>query len=236
MSAAIDTRPALTDLASAAIREHALVQQAEQSALIHAICAGEALLDAREQVERGRWTAWLEDLGIPTTTAYTYMRVAYNREKVAAAGVEFIRDAYALTASLPYAMATPKELKAEARDLREAGLSLDQIAGALGASKSGVWEWVDPGAKQRNRDCAKRRNARRAAERKALERQERDRAARHAGGSIAEAYSLIRKTTQQLERAHGSERDTDAKRALSLAITLAYKCEDQVVKAIGTHA
>src|SRR5215210_6325913 len=63
------------------------VEQAEQhwqSAVRHAVRAGELLTEAKGQVKHGEWLPWLEE-NFPGSerTARNYMRFAANRQRVA---------------------------------------------------------------------------------------------------------------------------------------------------------
>jgi hypothetical protein len=73
---------ALDDLARDIDAEHNAVATALQSALGHAIAAGELLIEAKRQVRRGKgkWLPWLEaNSSVPWRTASHYMRLAKHR-------------------------------------------------------------------------------------------------------------------------------------------------------------
>jgi hypothetical protein len=56
---------------------------------------------------------------------------------------------------------------------------------------------------------------------------------RKVGGSVAESYSLIRKTLQALDRAHGDATDREMRAALSAATAKLHSAEDEIVRALG---
>jgi hypothetical protein len=68
-----------------------------QSAVEHAIRAGELLIEAKAQVEHGEWLPWLKQ-NFPGSgrTARNYMRLAENRQRVA--DLPTVREAVALLA------------------------------------------------------------------------------------------------------------------------------------------
>lgn len=67
----------LPTLATAANAEHRAAEAAARSALEHARNAGELLLEAKGQVEHGKWTAWIrEHVEFAPRTARLYMRIA----------------------------------------------------------------------------------------------------------------------------------------------------------------
>ena len=63
--------------------EHAEVGQALQSALAHAIAAGELLIEAKRRVQHGEWRPWLEaNCSVPARTARHYMALARRRKQL----------------------------------------------------------------------------------------------------------------------------------------------------------
>ena len=74
---------ALSNLATRIEAEHAAVAHALQSALAHAIMAGELLIVAKRQVQHGEWRAWLEaNCSVPARTARHYMALARRRKRL----------------------------------------------------------------------------------------------------------------------------------------------------------
>ncbi len=86
MSGALTPREsvALDDLAGEIRREVELSEQHWQSAVAHAIRAGELLTEAKSRVQHGEWLPWIE-ANFPGSdrTARNYMRLAANRQRVA---------------------------------------------------------------------------------------------------------------------------------------------------------
>jgi Protein of unknown function (DUF3102) len=75
----------LPDLAARIRAEHEGAEVAWQRALVHAMAAGELLIEAKAQVKHGQWLPWLaEHCGIKERTAQVYMRMAKNREEIEA--------------------------------------------------------------------------------------------------------------------------------------------------------
>ncbi len=73
----------LFELAETANREHALVGADLLSAAQHAWLAGQALLEAKSQVQHGEWLPWLTaNFNATDRTAQNYMRVASNTKHV----------------------------------------------------------------------------------------------------------------------------------------------------------
>ena len=74
-------KPELVDLTTRIDAEHAAVGQALQSALAHAIAAGELLIEAKRLVKHGEWRPWLEaNCKVPARTARHYMALARRRK------------------------------------------------------------------------------------------------------------------------------------------------------------
>ncbi|MGA2928801.1 MAG: hypothetical protein ABSG43_22995 [Solirubrobacteraceae bacterium] len=83
----------VTDLFERARRAHESIRVEPAGALMRAFDAGDALNAAKALVEHGEWTADLEKIGIPASTARLYMQLARSREIVMAAGCTSIRGA-----------------------------------------------------------------------------------------------------------------------------------------------
>lgn len=70
----------LLDLAARIDAEHGEVAAALQSALGHAISAGELLIEAKRQIKHGGWLPWLKaNCSVPARTASHYIRLAKRR-------------------------------------------------------------------------------------------------------------------------------------------------------------
>jgi hypothetical protein len=72
----------LKDLAQRIEAEHKEVGTALQSALVHAVAAGELLIEAKRTVKHGQWLKWLAaNLDMPKRTAAHYMVLARRRQE-----------------------------------------------------------------------------------------------------------------------------------------------------------
>lgn len=96
-------------------------------------------------------------------------------------------------------------------------------------------DWVPYATRQRLERTAKRRAARRREATQALRRRERDAAMRRVGGSAADAYSMIRRTAQALDRASRDASTPEIRAALSGALTKLHAAEDEIVRALGVE-
>jgi Protein of unknown function (DUF3102) len=73
--------PSLDELRAAIEHEHACAIEAYRDAVLHAIRAGDLLLQAKARVGHGGWLPWLADnFPASTRTAQGYMRLARHRE------------------------------------------------------------------------------------------------------------------------------------------------------------
>jgi hypothetical protein len=118
----------------------------------------------------------------------------------------------------------------DARLLRKRGLTYQQIADELGCTRDSAFRWCNPKAEERAR---RRHQMQSMAGRRALNRQKRDRAVRKAGGALAEAYSLIRKTLEALEQAETEAKGREQRAHISSAAHRLHNAEDEIVKAVG---
>lgn len=67
------------------MRAHAEARRAAHMSFVHAIEAGEALLEAKEQMNHGEWLPWLRDnCEMSESTAQVYMRLAKYKDEVLA--------------------------------------------------------------------------------------------------------------------------------------------------------
>ncbi len=90
----------LTSLADEIRVEVAAAEADWQSAVKHAITAGEKLTEAKALVNHGEWLPWLEaNFDGSERTARNYMRLASNRQRVA--DLPTVRDALATLAPPP---------------------------------------------------------------------------------------------------------------------------------------
>jgi hypothetical protein len=70
----------LADLAARIRAEHEATAVALQSSVMHAMAAGDLLIEAKAQLKHGQWLPWLSDhCAMSERTAQLYMRCAKNR-------------------------------------------------------------------------------------------------------------------------------------------------------------
>ena len=72
-------------LAAQIVRAHQEAQQASETSIEKAIEAGEALIEAKEQVKHGEWLPWLKANcpDMSQRTVQRYMRIAKNKDTLA---------------------------------------------------------------------------------------------------------------------------------------------------------
>jgi hypothetical protein len=84
-STTINQSNSLTDLAARIRAEHEATATALKDSVMHAMAAGDLLIEAKAQVPHGSWLPWLRDhCTISERTAQLYMRVAKNRTTIEA--------------------------------------------------------------------------------------------------------------------------------------------------------
>jgi len=203
-----------------------------------AVKCGETLLEAREMVPKGQFDAWLRaNVSLKRNTAYSYMRLARHKDRVLLGDFETITDAIAglVGFAAPTSNRLSDDQKAEmVRMATEDGLTLEQIAEAFDVSVSTVWYWSSDKNRTMRGTQRRRTLARRKAAERLLEREEKGKAVIKAGGPTGEAYSLIRKATQMLDRAISEVNDDrHVHRCLTSALTRLYNAEDDLVQAMG---
>jgi hypothetical protein len=77
----IDRSNSLTDLAHRIKAEHKAVAAALQSAVLHAMAAGDLLIEAKKQVPHGKWLPWIDEhCKLSRRTVQLYMKLAEHRE------------------------------------------------------------------------------------------------------------------------------------------------------------
>jgi transposase len=227
--------PTLDELTATVLREHGACKAAAQTTIEHAVRAGEALLQIREQlVGTEGWMRWLADNpAMHRTTAYQYMRLA-SYQRLIPEGTSLYR-ADKLIKSLPAIDGGPGRphvedgRKADARRMRDEGSSYKEIAKAIGASVSTVHAWFNDGTKDVR---AKRARA-------ALREQERAakirRAVKKTGGALAEAYAMAERLDDVLGQAHREATEPAAKWELAAAHELQRGMRDRIVRALGVE-
>jgi hypothetical protein len=80
---ALSQSNSLADLAARIRSAHQATSAALSSALIHAMAAGDLLIEAKAQIKHGEWLPWLVDnCAMSDRTAQLYMRCAKNRTAI----------------------------------------------------------------------------------------------------------------------------------------------------------
>lgn len=245
-----EVQPTLDELGGTAAREHGLVVQAGTAMIEHAIRAGEALLAARDQYcgpllqdrslsQNQVWMAWLaENFPGARNTASGYMRVASHQDAIRSAlrdptlgeALRYIRG---LQPSLGGVRVTPQEVIDEARRLRGQGLAFTEIAPLLGISAATVRRHLDPAARRRYCETNRRKKQRERMAAKVAARATRDRAVREKGGTLAESYSRLRRTEQEVDSARFAATNREIRVTLNAVLTSLHEAEDHLVRALG---
>lgn len=226
----------LDALAKRVNAEHGLAVDAATASVVHAIRAGEALIEARSRVVPGGWHKWMaENVAASEKVCKQYMRIA--RHKDAVEGFDSITAAASfITATItgPAREARNQEgeaRRAHARELRESGMSFKEIADLYGVAERTARWWLAPVAKRKE---VNRRNARYYQEAmRALKAKRRESLVRSKGGDVAKAYSQVRLLAQTLAAAAASEGNAEAKVALGSALRKLYGVEEQICRAAG---
>jgi hypothetical protein len=140
----------LDELAETVRRECALADQAGKAVVLHAIAAGEALIEAQRLVPAGEWAAWVQ-ANAPDGRGYwscqSYMRLAALRQ--------YVDPELTITANLRLLTGVPgraggsrprvsPEVKETALAMHAASIGRSEIAHALGVHVSTVRAWTDP--------------------------------------------------------------------------------------------
>jgi hypothetical protein len=190
----VSTKPRLEELAATVAREHQLVRGAASAMLEHAMSAGDALIEAEREVERGGFLSWLA-VSLPhlsQSTATKYMCVARNRERVTESGAVSIREAMSLLREDGILGRPSLDLNVAVLDSVRAGeISERDAAKTLGVARSTVRRKLNPAvARKQSRDSARQRKQ----ARRALRDQARAGMARELGGPLGAAYAFNRQT------------------------------------------
>jgi predicted transcriptional regulator len=210
----------LDQLGVLAVHESGEARNHLSAALQHVIKLGEVLLEARNRPGI-RWSEWIESIGIDRSRASKAMRLAFYQDALPPVATEPFKDARGtlrdpspshallyieqLPRLRPGAKGYPAEVRAEAKRLREQGLTLNAVAELLNVSPQIVNIWTNPKAAKQNAAARQARNTRMSAANRALraqtEREERDRLARQTGGDISKAYGLVRRALSAVDAA-----------------------------------
>jgi|GEM_PF-4033911 len=227
----------LSTLGATARREHGLAIQAGESMLLHVIQAGEALLQARSQVEKNGWGRWLkENFPASDRTAKQYMRVARGREAVLRSNAKTVAEAERLVPALPRGLHRQRDNvqaeEAEAREMRTGGASFQEIADHFGIAFKTAQAWVIP--KRREERNRRLREERRLA-REAKQRRVSKRTLRKAGAALSELYASCERLQDVIAQARREEKAPETRRILGVAEEHYRLMRDEVVRAIGIH-
>ena len=210
--------------------EHSAAMEAGLALMNHWIRMGEALLLAKDRVQKGDWMIWLED-NYPGhfTEAFMAIRFARNAQEIRQRQITTKKDAIELVRSLDAERrVTEKEPNPQAQALADQGLSHTAIARRMGVNRATVTRWLNPKRTARERkvqhDRAKAarlalRKFEREAQRKAVAKR-----VRGDGTPLSEAYANVRKAVQMLEFARTAY-SAEASSILSLQDKL-YEVED----------
>jgi hypothetical protein len=244
----------LNELAAEANREHAAVEDALVGVIMHAIAAGKALLQARRRVALGNWHEWLADnFAGSRELASRYMRLAHYEDIVLArpwadeqpkVGNQWTHDRGAeTTRAWEYLRGLPpvsegrakrydEATHEEARRLHTNGVSYREIGRMLGVNHHTIARWCDADYARRRKQEQNRRKKRERAEAARRKAEARDRAIARIKGPGPEAYALLRKAAQLLDRAASESSKPEERAAFLCALDALPKAEDEVVRAL----
>lgn len=234
----------LEQLGQAIQAEDAAANQAASTLIFHAIRAGEALEEAFGRVGPGKWTEWVESLGLRRESANRYRRLARHQSAVLESGATTVAQAHEAVVGLPNLAASgawnsKPDLQGEARQMHSEQIPAPEIARALGVAVTSVRRWIDPGCAARHREAVTARKKRIAAERRTLRKAEelaaRQADAKAAGGDLASAYALIRKTLSAIDRAADQCTSREDARDLRATLQSLYAVEDEVARILRTR-
>ena len=229
--------PSLDELASTVEREHRAVVDAVQSALLHALEAGLALLNARATLaDDVSFERWVDERGVHHRTAQKYMRLATYRDELMAlpeANDLSMTRAHLFLRGLPRRIGPDWEAReamiAEIRRLKTRGDSQKAIARTLGISVHTVRYHTNVKYREkRKRDRMRQLND----FRKARKYMETERRLRDRGGSVSEGYALVRRALLQLQAALEEATTVDERRELERAMASLHETEDWIGRAI----
>jgi hypothetical protein len=221
--------PDLSGLVKQINAEHRAIFAPSGNILEHAIKCGELLIEAQKQVQQGAWDVWLErNVEVHKTTAYGYMRLARNKDKVLASGVQGIDPALEL---LSEGRALNDADKVEMRNLRSAGMPITAIADRFGVRKSTVSYWTS--SKGRDRRKRVQRRIRDQKRRRQARTYDAEAVVRETKGALSSAYGDCRRALNKLDRYLSSDEPTPRQNTKALeAIDALYKAEDALVAAM----
>ena len=204
-----------------------------------AIRVGEILNEAREGVSDGEWGAWLESyFPYGRYYAHSWMRLAHYQDRIA--GSPSFNSAMEGLRGLPRIRPnvggshSPDWMPEEASRLRTSGLTYQEIGDRLGVSPQTAHRWIDREGNRRRQAAYKRR--RKAADKALAEQQKhetRQRAAKKAGGALAESYATLRSHLKALDQAVTESNDEGVQKILRTARNHAQRAEERILEALG---
>ena len=222
----------LDDLKVAIEREHASVLGTPSERIEAAIHCGEHLLLAQQQTDSQTYWIWLGELNMHRTTAYRYMRLARHADEVRSGEYDGIDPAIEGIRTGKRPRRTDED-RDEIVRMRQAGMTMGQIAEALDMSVSTVYYWSS--AKNAKRRGSQRR-ATRARERHAELRQQAQVLAKGIGGAMENGYSFLRRCEQQIDKSIAgldSAKDREIRVALRRALGHLHAAEDELTRAMA---
>lgn len=156
----------LVQLARTINAEHRQVVRSGQQMVEHAIRAGEALMQANSQCNRGEWLSWLgQNFEGHPTMAVAYMRVAFYQEDIRALNLTKHRDIREYLRGLPGPTSAqdpgyPDAVREQATLHLDAGKSTREVAQLLGVPRRTIRDWADPGGHaEASRESKRQRRA-----------------------------------------------------------------------------
>ena len=210
-------------------------QIAVQLTVSSAVTVGGILCTAQEQIPEKSWSEWLgEHFPYTAHTARKWMRLYHYRDLLDD-DITRIDDAANILKGLPRRdQSSVSSIDARLiTSLKGEGLSNAAIARHVGVASLRVRQVLDPKgyAEYRRRDNRRRRDAR-AAHQRELHARTIKRLIRSASKELSEAYSLLRKQTEALDRAIEASDDVTVRSHLRKARDLSVRAEREIIKGL----
>lgn len=232
---AIVGRSKLDELAATVNTEHAAACQTGWESLMHGIAAGEALLEARESVPRGRWEQWVkENCDFAPARASDYMRIASHKDALLAdVGVASMKTAFASLIANRLTTQTRFTLS-ECREIQRYGKRHGVRAAAehFDISYGRAWRYAKGQLPLPKAEVKMRRAQAHVERSRAAEAQKVKRALRKKGAGASELYAMAEKMQDVLARAHAEEQDARSREAYARAGEHYRKMRDEIVRAV----
>lgn len=235
--------PTLSSLAYDANVELAAIDANDADSLQRAIRAGEYLNQAKTLCPLGQWQTWTaENLACSRAMAIIYMRIARHKSEVAGfktinAAKAWLIDVYGDSGVRGDNNSQRTDLviarEAKARELRDSGMLLREIADELGIAQSTVSTLLNRAHYQkRARENAARRRKEAATAKKALARENERAAVKRCGGQPEVIYTSILKACESAGRM--IEETPERKAAADAILVDLYRAKDKILALIGT--